>query len=193
MLSKEELDRRIATIRSEYTADPSNLDELILSMEELSTTPNASFTFVQKNADHMFDCKEGERKAITSLIALLYEKEKLLRVDIENGLSDTIEFIDSMTCDAPNAYEYMGEMLSTLLHIGAVHVAWWVDQMEKTKELSPNSPTYVCERMVKETMVAFAKLFGKDGAIAFFNECSGKMIALLGDDSWNSISTSILG
>jgi MIF4G domain len=75
-LTQDQLEHRIAFILSEYMADPTNINELMLSVDELAATLGWSLTFLQKNVDCMFNCKSDEREAIISLFALLLEKEK---------------------------------------------------------------------------------------------------------------------
>jgi hypothetical protein len=58
------------------------------------------------------DIKDSERKAIVDNFTTLVEKGKLSSSDVRNGLLDAIEFIDSLVCDAPKAYEYLGETCS---------------------------------------------------------------------------------
>jgi hypothetical protein len=189
-LSKEKVERRTANILSEYMADPKNVDELMLSMDELAETPGACLTFVQKSADRLFDCKDDERKAIVSLIALLFEKKKITHENVGNGVADIIEFIDSFVLDAPNAFQYLGDMVAALLNVGAVDVSWFAEQTEKTKLCG--DPT-VPERVVKETMIAYAKVFGKEKALSLFNPGADKFADLLGNDKWNAVASSVLG
>lgn len=187
-LTKEKLELRIDSIRSEYMQDPNNLQELLLSVEELSGTPGAYITFVQRNADRAMDCKDDERKAIVSLIALLFEKKKLSQDDVGGGMADIVEFIDSLVLDSPKAFEYLGDMLATMLNVGAVDVTWLVEQTEKTKLSDASVP----ERVIKETMVAFVGKFGKDNAQSTFGDGADKFAELLGNDKWNAVASSIL-
>ena len=111
-LSEEKLKRRIKSMRSDFIGDGGNVDELLLSMDELSGTRDAGFTLVQASADDMMECKEADRKAIIQIISILAEKGKLSPNEVKKGLADPIEFIDSMAMDAPRAFEFMGVLLA---------------------------------------------------------------------------------
>mmetsp|Transcript_7134 Transcript_7134/g.11294 ORF Transcript_7134/g.11294 Transcript_7134/m.11294 type:complete len:1094 (-) Transcript_7134:624-3905(-) len=188
-LSKDKLERRIDNIRAEYMQDPNNVEELLLSMGDLSGTPNSSFTFVQRNADRIMDCKDDERKAINDMVVLLFQKGKLSKADIGNGMAEIIEFIDSFVIDSPRAYEYLGDTISSILNVGAVDIGWLIEQANKTK-ITPD--TDAPERIVKETMVSFSNKYGKDTAKSTFTSSADKMVDLVGNDKWNSISSSVL-
>ena len=187
-MSKDKLELRIDSIRAEYIQDPDNLEELLLSVDELSGTPGAYISFVQRNADRAMDCKDAERKAIISLIALLFEKKKLSQEDVGDGMADIVEFIDSLVIDSPKAFEYLGDIIATILNVGAVDVTWLVEQTEKTKVSDASVP----ERVIKETMVAFVGKFGKEKAQRTFGDGADKFAELLGNDKWNAVASSIL-
>jgi len=182
-LDSEKLERRIKSMRNEFVADK-NVEELMLSMDELSGTKDAGLILVQKNADRMFDCKENERKGIVEMIKVTYEKGKLRKEDLRNGLMDSIEFIDSVVVDCPKAFEYMGELTGILLTLKALDVDWFCEQCEKTK-LDPNSEAP--EKMVRATL---GFMNGSDKAI--FAKSDKAMNALLGDGKWSEISTELL-
>lgn len=188
-LSKEKLERRIDNIRAEYMQDPKNIEELLLSMDDLSGTPNSSFTFVQRNADRIMDCKDNERKAINDMVVVLFQKGKLSKGDVGDGMAEIIEFIESFVIDSPRAYEYLGDTLSSILHVGAVDIGWLIEQTNKTK-ISPD--TVAPERIVKETMVAHSNKYGKDAAKSTFTSSADKLADLVGSDKWNAISSSVL-
>jgi translation initiation factor 4G len=189
-MSGEKLERRIDGMRTEYMQDPGNVPELLLSMDGISGTPGAGFIFVQRNADRVMDCKDEERKAIIDMIKILFQKEKLSKEDIENGMGEIVEFVDSFVIDSPRAYEYIGDVVSELLNVGAVDVQWLAMQTEKTK-LSPESA--VPERVVKDVMAAFVNKFGKEKAHTVFDDGVEKLAEVLGIDKWNTIAGSVMG
>ena len=53
-------------------ADPTNINELMLSVNELTATLDWGLTSIQKNVDCMFNCKDDAREAIISLFANLW-------------------------------------------------------------------------------------------------------------------------
>ena len=188
-LSREKLERRIDGIRAEFMQDPSNVEELLLSMDEIAGTPDAPLTLVKRNADRIMDCKDAERKAIVTIVVTLFEKNKLSKADVGNGMAEVIEFIDSFVLDSPKAYEYLGDMLSSLLHVKAVDVAWLCEQTEKTK-VSPG--TDAPERTIKECMLATKSKFGSLEAQSLYSGGADRLAVLLGNDKWNAIASEVL-
>jgi hypothetical protein len=57
------------------------------------------------------------------------EKGKLSSSDVRNGLLDTIEFIDSLVCDAPKAYEYLGDMLCAMFLVKVNYLVKYNDKV----------------------------------------------------------------
>jgi hypothetical protein len=187
-MTKEKFERRVKSIRSEFKQDPSNIDELLLSVDELSGTPDYGSQFVSMNSDHIIDCKEDERKSIFSMLALLVEKGKITSSDVKAGLMDLIEFIDSFVCDAPKAFDYLGEMLSTMLRVKAVDVSYVCEHAEKTKPSSEANP----EKIIRAFAGAIEASQGKDALRASFSGSAKALESLLGSDKWAAISKDIL-
>ena len=189
-LDDEQLERRIKSIRSDFVGDGGNVDELRLSMEELSATPEAGVKMVQQNSDRMMDCKEAERVAIIKILTICAEKKWISADDVKNGLMDGIEFIDSIVYDAPKAFDYMGELLAGMLRIGAIDVAWICEQAEKTK-VDPD--TQAPSKLVKATIQELTKSAGASAAKSKFGGSSTSALSkLLGDDGWKAISGELL-
>ena len=189
-LSEEKLKRRIKSMRSDFIGDGGNVDELLLSMEEISGTPDAGVTLVQTSADEMMDCKEVEREAIIKIIPILAEKGTISSDDVKNGLADAIEFIDSMAMDAPRAFEFMGELLASLLRVGAIDVEWLCTQTETTKQ---DPRTKAPPRIVGETLKALANETGNDAALNTFDSAESSLVQLLGsDDEWAAVKAQYL-
>jgi translation initiation factor 4G len=186
-LSEDKLKRRVKSMRADFIGDGGNVDELLLSMDELSGTPDAGTILVQSSADSMMDCKDEEREAIVKIIFILAEKGKISSQEVKKGLLDTIEFIDSFAMDAPRAFEYTGELLAPLLTIGTVDIEWICMQAETTKA---DPDTKAPFRIVGETLKALAKRIGADAAVKKFNASESSLVQLLGgNDKWSSIQT----
>ena len=156
----------------------------MLSVDELSGTPDAGLTLVSRNADRIMDCKDNEREAISTMLALLFVKGKLSKDDVGNGMAEAVEFIDSFVIDSPKAYDYLGDLLSALFNAKALTIAWLCEQCEKLE--AADTP----EKVVRKTMEAMKNKFGP----AAVKECFGgadaslKLAALLGEDKWNAIA-----
>jgi MIF4G domain len=189
-LTPEKLQRRIKSMRTDYMQDPNNIEELLLSMDELRETKNAGLTLVIKSGDALMDCKEEERKAISEVIRILYENGKLSKDDIRTGMDEMIEYIESSVADCPRLYEYVGDLLSTLFKLNAVDVQWLCETLEKTKA-EPN--TQAPEKLTRATISSIRSRDGQAAAKDIFGKSSSAMNSLLGADKWNSISSDLLG
>jgi hypothetical protein len=189
-LSKDLLERRVDSMRSEFMQDPSNTAELLLSMDDLAGTQDAGSILVSRYADRSMDCKEGERQAIISILTLLVESQKLTKDDIRSGLADSIEFVDSTVIDCPKAYEYLGEMLAPMIRLNAIDVNWLCEQCEKPKELDPESP--VPALVVKNAAIAVKSKFGADAARSIFSNTDVALCGLIGADKWSAIRGDVL-
>ena len=182
-LSKVMFDRRVDSMKYEFMQDPSNIAELLLSMEELAGTPDAGFALVSRLADASMDCKDIERTAIVSLFVTLFENQKLTKDDVCRGLVDSIEFIDSFLLDSPRACEYLGEMLAPMLKLNAIDSAWLCARCEN---LDPNSS--LAEQVIKNTIMSLKKRFGAEVAAAFLSNDGAAFESLLGVDKWTGIN-----
>jgi len=174
-------------MRAEFMAD-SNEDELVLTMNELSSTPNAGLTVVQINTDAAMDCKDAERDAIIEMLSILAEKGKLSRTDFETPMGELIEFIDSFVIDSPRAFKYLGDMLAEFLRVKVLDVPWMCRQCAKLKELDPDTKS--AERVVIETIESMKDIdvVGADGAKSFFGSSSEAALdTLLGADRWSEL------
>ena len=182
-LDEEKLQRRVATIRGEYLQDPSNTEELLLSMGELKTTPQYGSKFVQINCDRIIDCKDDERSAIYSLLAVLVQKGELSSDDVKDGLVDFIEFIDTFVYDAPKAFDYLGETLSTMLKVKALDVPWICKEATKTKASNAENPGKIIQSLAASMM----SVLGADEAKSILNANASVIEGLVGADKWSSI------
>jgi translation initiation factor 4G len=191
-LDDDILERRIKSMRTDFMGDGGNVDELLLSWTEISGTPDAGQKLVQQTVDRMMECKENERLAGIKVIATLAEKGKLTTKDVEDGMNDCIEFIDSMVCDSPRAFEYLGDVLAPLLRIGTIDVPWLCDSCEKTKVSDPD--TVAPEKIIHATLTALKKTTGPDAAVAKskFTANETALKKLLGASTWKTISEELL-
>jgi hypothetical protein len=92
--------------------DPGNAEELLLTWDELSSAPDVGAQLVTLNAECFMDIEDNERnKAVIDVFTTLVEKGKLSSGNVRNSLLDTVEFVDSLVCDAPKACDCLGDML----------------------------------------------------------------------------------
>lgn len=184
-LSKDKLELRVNNIRTEFMQDRKNVDELLLSVDELSGTPEAGLTMVQLNADRLMDCKEDERKAIVEMITIIFQKGKLTKGDVENGMADMVEFIESFVIDAPKAFDFLGEMLGSLLNAKALNITWLCEQCKK---ISPGA----AEKVVKCSMEYIKVSHGADAVKSSVGGEGPALGNVIGADKWKAISDSFL-
>jgi hypothetical protein len=186
-LSKEKFERKVKSMRGEYMQDPSNTDELLLTWDELSGTPDVGTQFVSVNADCFMDIKDNERKAIINMFTTLVEKGKISSSDVRSGLVDTIEFIDSLVCDAPKAYAYLGDILCAMFLVKVIDVDWLCEQCEKTKASLAGNP----EKIIKALVGSIEAAKGKDRVKEILGSSAKSLATLLGD-KWGEVSSAIL-
>lgn len=122
-------------MRQEWIADP-NEKELILSIEEVLASPNASKTIVQINIDYATDCKASELTGIIKMIVALFKAGKITKGDIASAMTDVIEFSDSFACDNPRIYDYVGDMFCEFANIDALTVDWLCANTAKVGDAS---------------------------------------------------------
>ncbi|KAL3909427.1 MAG: hypothetical protein SGARI_002604, partial [Bacillariaceae sp.] len=188
-LDKDKFERRVKTILAEYMQDPSNLSELMLSWDELTGTDDYGKEFVSKSADRIIDCKESERQGTYEMMGILVEKKKISPSDVKEGLVDLIEFIDSYVCDAPRAFEYLGDLLATMVRTGAIDVGWVAEQAEKTKISDASNPEKIIRALVNA--VKNDKRGGPEAVKNAFGRHQDALKALLGDSTWDAIKKEV--
>lgn len=188
--TKEKLERRIKSMRTEFMQDPSNTAELFLSMDELSGTDNAGATFVSQSADAFMECKEAERKAVTEVIRLLYLEKKLTNDEIQSGLAEFLEFIDSMICDCPKLFEYVGDLMAVLFEAKALNVQWYADTVEKIK--AGDAETSAPDKLTRAIIGGIRNNGDTSVAKEIFGSSDSVMNGLMGADKWKSISNDLL-
>ena len=96
-----------------------------------------------------------------------------------------IEFIDSYVYDAPKAFDYLGDMLTTMYNVKAIDVAWICEQAKKTELADKSNP----EKIIRALAGAMEAKNGKDGVKAALSDPS--VSKLLGD-RWEGVRASIM-
>lgn len=164
--SPDKLKNRAKGMRNEFMADK-NEKELLLSMDDLSGTPDAGRSVVQINLDDAFEAKENERRASIAMVVVLYKSNKLSKSDIEAPMADIIEFIDSLVVDAPGAFNYLGDMLTAFFEIKALSPSWLyasTNKCEKASDKAKVISTFFKSMKAKLGGGAVKALFGESGA-----------------------------
>lgn len=186
-LDKEKLERRVKTIGREFLEDPTNISDLLLSIDELRGTPDYGIKLVQINSDIVIDCSDAQRAAIYSMLAILFQKEKITSNDVKEGMVDFIEFIDSFVMDAPKAFDYLVQMMSTMISVNAIDIPWICEQAEKTKIASEKTPLLIFKSLVP----ALKTTLGDEVASSTLEGDSSAIEGLLGKDAWATLKSQL--
>ena len=104
--------------------------ELLLSIDELGGR-EAKEIVVDKIAGLVLDGKESEREATVSMVALLVEKKKLGKAEVEAGLKDTVEFLEDVKIDAPMAVRNFVGLAKALIEKGGLGKDWLKERVEE--------------------------------------------------------------
>merc|ERR1712087_430672 len=67
----------------------------------------------------MGDMKADEIKSMVTMLQVLYKESKLRSSDITSGMSETIEFLDSLIFDCPKIFFYIGGIVCTDLGLSS--------------------------------------------------------------------------
>jgi len=183
-LSEEKLKLRAKNMRAEFMDSKGDIENLLMTMDELKHTPGANKIIVQVSLDSAIDCKDAERKAIISMISILFRKKKISCSDIEVPMAELIEFIDSFILDSPGAMTYLGQMLSEFLFIKVLTVSWICEQSKKLEEFSK----HLIPDVIVKTIDAFKVLHGVENARLMFDPQKSSLSSLLGVEKWDNIS-----
>ena len=180
-LTDEKFNLRTKNICAEFMQDSSNTNELFLSFDELTGTPNAGKKFVQICIDQIVDMKYDEIVSMVKVLQILFENEKLISSDVEFGLSESIEFLDSLIYDCPKVFTYYGDILSKFLNLKAFTVSWICDVTAKMMSMK--------KELIDETIRSTITNFGKTEASTLFLEDELLLEKLLGSSEWEVIKT----
>eukprot|EP00522_Entomoneis_paludosa_P009342 CAMPEP_0172439146 /NCGR_PEP_ID=MMETSP1065-20121228/219_1 /TAXON_ID=265537 /ORGANISM="Amphiprora paludosa, Strain CCMP125" /LENGTH=1241 /DNA_ID=CAMNT_0013187787 /DNA_START=100 /DNA_END=3825 /DNA_ORIENTATION=- len=181
-LDDEAFARRLKSIRTDFIGDGGNVDELKLSIEELFATPDYGSKLVSQYADQMVDCREPERVAIVKILGICAEKKWISSSDAKTGLTDPIEFVDATVFDAPNVYEYLGDILVHMLRIGLVDVAWICEASMKVQD--KKAPFLLVKATIKQMKAAGQGALAKDK----FGAAKAPLVKAMGEDDWRTLS-----
>jgi len=188
-ISIEKFERRIKSLRSDFINDGGNINEMILSFDELLGVKDAETKFVTKNTDDSMECKEVERRAIVRILSVLFEKGRLSQEHVKDGLSEVIEFIDSIAVDAPRAYEYLGQIVGEMARVTALDLPWLCEQLQKAKDSDDKSKAP--SKVVSATLKSLKEAGGSSSVQSSLKDSESALEKLLGPDEWRSISNSL--
>ena len=164
-VSEEKLKLRANNMRIEWIEDP-NEKELIMSIDEVLSTPNAAKTIVQVNIDYCADCKQSELGKIVEMICVLVKKQKLSPSDVVPAMTDMVEFSDSFMHDNPRIFDYVGDMFAQFANINILSVDWLCDATAKVNEES-------CKpKLIEGVMDGLKKAYGDKAVQGCFGGAS---------------------
>ena len=96
VLSEEKLKIWANNMRQKFMQSKDK-NELIMSIEEVLPSPNASKIIVATNVDYAADCKASELKSIIEMFEHLYRSGMVTKSDIEFAMADLVEFTQLST------------------------------------------------------------------------------------------------
>jgi len=181
-LSDEKFNLRTKNICAEFMQDSSNTKELFLSFDELTGTPEAGKKFTQICIDQIVDMKYDEIMSMVTALVILFQNEKLTSSDIEFGLGESIEFLDSFIYDCPKVFTYYGDILSKFLNIKAFTASWICDVAGRMMGMK--------KELIDETIRFTIANFGKAEASTLFLENERLLEKLLGSPEWEEVKGS---
>jgi len=68
--------------------------------------------------------EEVDRRKMEELLVACVDKGQLTKGDFETGLGETLEFLDSIACDAPSAWGFATELLTIIIGKGMLTKEW---------------------------------------------------------------------
>lgn len=177
VFTEEKLKTRAKSMRQEWM-EYKNEEELLLSMDEVLGSPDAGKIIVQTNVEYALEAKAPERAAINDIIVILFTKGRLTPTDVQDAMTDLVEFIDSFACDSPGAFGYVGEMLANFLNIKAVTIPWLCDATSRCLNQADKF------KLIDNVVEAMKSKFGDSAVRACFGGPSEvrALEALLGPD-----------
>jgi len=185
-LTKEKLESRVKSIKSEFV-ESRDVKELLLSMDELRTTPDAGRTLVQLNLDTSLDCKDSERDGIFTMLTTLYKNRKLSPSDVQQPLGELIEFLGSYSVDSPRAPQYIGDIVADFIHLKALDIAWLCSQAKKLEEFDG----HLIAGLIELSIQSVIGRHGLDEARAAVNKDMRALTSLLNERTWTEISQNL--
>lgn len=174
-------------MRVEWIADP-NKKELLMSIDEVLASPDASKIIVQVNIDYAADCKATELKSIITMLDTLYKSQKVTQSDIQAAMADLVEFIDSFACDNPRIFDYVGDLFCTFANSNILTLGWLCDCTGRVGDVG-------CKLKVIAAVMKSVKTRFGDGAV---KECfggkadRGAMESLLGAATFRDLAAEFL-
>jgi hypothetical protein len=191
-LSDEVVDRRIRNMAQEFIMSGQSVEELLLSYDELSGVPGVGQKLIATFAERLMECKGDERESFMTIAVTLFERKKLSKENVQDGLADFIEFIGSSALDAPRAYEFIGQLVAKLMVVEAVDMSWLSEATRKGMDQDPDQN--IPDKLIRETLSFLLKNpEGKQLARRLVTTEADKAWAnLVGGDAWITITQEYL-
>ncbi len=186
-LSGDKLKNRVKNIRAEFIQS-SDVKELLLSMNELRTSPDAGKIMAQDSLDTAIDSKDEEREKIFNMLTTLYSEKKIAAQDIRPALGELIEFIGSFIVDSPKAMQYVSDAVADFIRVGAVDLAWLC---EATKKLI-GMDDHLIPGLIQVCIMSVVIRNGIEEARSCVSEKDiSSLTDLVGPEKWKEISASL--
>ena len=183
-LTKEKLEARVKSIKNEFI-ESDDVKELLLSMDELKTTPAGGKTMVEINLDASLDCKDKEREGIYTMFKALFRNGKLSPQDIQDPLGGIIEFLGSFVVDCPKAIQYISDLVADFIVLKALDLGWYIEQVKKLVEFDG----HLVPGLLELTILSLIVRLGLDEVKTVVNKYDSNLTELLGKEKWIEIKT----
>lgn len=181
-MSEDKLKQRAKSMKLEFMEEK-NEEELLQSMDDLKSSPNAGTVICQTYVEDIIESKVEECEAIVTILSILYRNRKLSQDDISNPFAETIEFLDSYVMDSHFALDNISNLMAEFLHIGALDVNWLCENVKKLEETSPKLIPTAIASCLKSSM----RRNHAQETKSHFDKASSALTKLLTDEGWNKI------
>jgi translation initiation factor 4G len=182
-LAEEVLKARVKGIRNHYLQNPTDEEELLSTVHELSGTFSYEAKLILWNCEWSLENSATQRFGVTQMLLFLLKRQKVSQSHFEAAFTDLIEFVDDMKIDIPKIYENMGELLSALLIANGLNLSWLCREFEKI----PNEESRA--KMIEQIMKEIEKTNGRSAVVSCFSPHELALVTLLGEGKWGSIKT----
>jgi hypothetical protein len=127
-------------MRQEWLRSP-HQQNLLMAMEEVLTTPNASKIIVQENIDYAVKCN---CKAIIGMISVLYRNGKVSKFDIEAAMAKVLESINTLAHTNPHIYDNFGDMFCAFCQMQVLNAVWLAECTGRLNDYAPKLKIIEC-------------------------------------------------
>jgi len=165
VLSREHLKIRANSIRQEFRQS-GDKEKLIMSIDELLLSPNASKVIVSVNIDYAIGRGATELEAVIKMLVVLYRSRKVSKSDIDCSMCHLVESIDIYANDYPHIFDHVGRIFSSFANIQVLTFEWLADCASNVKSYNDKS------NVIESAMKSVQKEYGTEVVKSCFGDVS---------------------